>query len=68
MDSRYADLYGRNGRHFETDAGLSWQVPAGPLAGLSLRASQAWHRGNAAYVDGDVDETRLVLDYPLELW
>ncbi|MCY1489653.1 Porin D [compost metagenome] len=67
-DSRYAGLYGRNGRHFESDAGLSWKVPAGPLAGLSLRASQAWHRGNAAYADGDVDETRLVLDYPLELW
>ncbi|MDT4836651.1 Porin D [compost metagenome] len=67
-DSRYAGRYGRGGRHFETDFGLAWQASAGPLAGLSLRASQAWHRGNSAYPDGDVDETRLILDYPLEPW
>lgn len=64
---RYAGQYGRKGEHFETDIGLSWQLQAGPLAGLSLRASQAWHRGNKAYPDGDIDEMRLILDYPLDL-
>lgn len=39
-----------------------------PLAGLALRASQAWHRGNASYLDGDIDETRLVVDYSRSIW
>ncbi|WP_271411370.1 OprD family porin [Pseudomonas sp. Q1-7] len=66
-DSRYAGKYGRGGRHFEADVGLAWQLQAGPLAGLSLRASQVWHRSNTAYPDDDIDETRLILDYPLDL-
>ncbi|HBN8232259.1 MULTISPECIES: OprD family porin [Pseudomonas aeruginosa group] len=67
-ESIYAGLYGRDGRHRETDLGLAYRVKAGPLAGLALRASQAWHRGNPTYLGGDVDETRLILDYPWTIW
>ncbi|EPJ8785329.1 OprD family porin [Pseudomonas aeruginosa] len=67
-ESIYAGLYGRGGRHRESDLGFAYRVTAGPLAGLALRASQAWHRGNASYLDGDIDETRLVLDYSRPIW
>ncbi|WP_273828465.1 OprD family outer membrane porin [Pseudomonas chlororaphis subsp. aureofaciens] len=63
--SIYTGLYGRDGRHWETDLGLAYRIKDGPLAGLSLRTSQAWHRGNHDYLDRDVDETRLTIDYPL---
>ncbi|MGI0883097.1 hypothetical protein ACRCQH_32110, partial [Pseudomonas aeruginosa] len=26
------------------------------------------HRGNASYLDGDIDETRLVVDYSRSIW
>ncbi len=67
-ESIYAGLYGRDGRHRESDLGFAYRVKAGPLAGLALRASQAWHRGNASYLDGDIDETRLVVDYSRSIW
>ncbi|MFH3976578.1 OprD family outer membrane porin, partial [Acinetobacter pittii] len=67
-ESIYAGLYGRDGRHRENDLGFAYRVKAGPLAGLALRASQAWHRGNASYLDGDIDETRLVVDYSRSIW
>lgn len=67
-ESIYAGLYGHDGRHRESDLGFAYRVKAGPLAGLALRASQAWHRGNASYLDGDIDETRLVVDYSRSIW
>lgn len=67
-ESIYAGLYGRDGRYRESDLGFAYRVKAGPLAGLALRASQAWHRGNASYLDGDIDETRLVVDYSRSIW
>lgn len=52
----------------KSNLGFAYRVKAGPLAGLALRASQAWHRGNASYLDGDIDETRLVVDYSRSIW
>ncbi len=66
--SIYAGLYGRDGRHWETDLGLAYRIKDGPMAGLALRTSQAWHRGNRDYLDRNVDETRLTIDYPLASW
>lgn len=67
-ESIYAGLYGRGGRHREKRPRLRLSGQGGPLAGLALRASQAWHRGNASYLDGDIDETRLVVDYSRSIW
>ncbi|WP_236186811.1 OprD family outer membrane porin [Pseudomonas protegens] len=66
--SIYTGLYGRDGRDWETDLGLAYRIKDGPLAGLALRTSQAWHRGNRDYLDRNVDETRLTVDYPLANW
>jgi imipenem/basic amino acid-specific outer membrane pore len=29
---------------------------------------QAWHRGNADQAEGDYNETRLIVDYPISIF
>jgi imipenem/basic amino acid-specific outer membrane pore len=68
-NSAYAAYeYGDNGKHHETDLEAKYVVQAGPAKDLSLRMRQAWHRGNEAQVDGDVNEFRLIADYPINIF
>ncbi|RBH54990.1 MULTISPECIES: OprD family porin [Pseudomonas] len=67
-DSPYrAYGYGADGHHHETNLEAKYVVQSGPLKDLSFRARQAWHRGNAAQADGNIDEFRLITEYPLDL-
>ncbi len=34
---------------------------------LSFRIRQAWHRANADQAEGDQNEFRLIVDYPLSI-
>ncbi len=69
----YAGWYSASGadaRHWERDLDLSYVVQGGPAKDLALRARWANHRGADGYdaVDREVDELRLIVDYPLELF
>jgi len=67
-DSPYrAYGYGDDGHHFETNLEAKYVVQEGPLKNLSFRARQAWHRGNAAQAEGNIDEFRLITEYPINI-
>ncbi|MCD5982218.1 MULTISPECIES: OprD family porin [Pseudomonas] len=65
--SLYANMYGANGKHHETNLEAKYVVQGGPAKDLSFRMRQAWHRGNDAQADGDVNEFRLIVDYPISI-
>ncbi|MBV6750573.1 OprD family porin [Pseudomonas chlororaphis] len=68
VNSPYAgNGYGKDGHHFETNVEAKYVVQAGPLKDLSFRARQAWHRGNADDAEGNINEFRLITEYPLDL-
>ncbi|MCF5710202.1 outer membrane porin, OprD family [Pseudomonas syringae] len=60
-------IYGADGKHHETNLEAKYVVQTGPAKDLSLRMRQAWHRGNDAQADGDVNEFRLIVDYPISI-
>lgn len=67
-DSPYRGYgYGDGGKHHETDLEAKYVVQSGAAKDLSFRIRQAWHRGNAAEADGDVNEFRLIVDYPISI-
>ncbi|MCV4263001.1 OprD family porin [Pseudomonas capsici] len=66
-NSKYAGMYGEDGKHHETNLEAKYVVQTGPAKDLSFRIRQAWHRGNDAQADGDVNEFRLIVDYPISV-
>ncbi|MNE83811.1 Porin D precursor [compost metagenome] len=65
--SPYAGLYGEDGKHHETNVEAKYVIQEGAAKDLSFRIRQAWHRGNTDQGEGDVDEFRLIVDYPLSV-
>jgi imipenem/basic amino acid-specific outer membrane pore len=59
--------YGEDGKHHETNVEAKYVVQGGPAKDLSFRIRQAWHRANTDQAEGDVDEFRLIVDYPLSV-
>ncbi|BAP45836.1 outer membrane porin protein OprD [Pseudomonas sp. StFLB209] len=66
-NSAYAGLYGENGRHHETNFETRYIVQSGAAKDLSVRLRQAFHRANLDQGEKNVNEVRLILDYPLNL-
>jgi len=67
-DSPYRSYgYGEDGKHHETNLEAKYVVQSGPAKDLSFRVRQAFHRGNTDQVEGDVNEFRLIVDYPLSI-
>jgi imipenem/basic amino acid-specific outer membrane pore len=60
--------YGADGKHHETNFEAKYVVQTGPVKDLSMRVRQAWHRGNADQAEGDYNETRLIVDYPISIF
>jgi imipenem/basic amino acid-specific outer membrane pore len=63
----YGGLYGEDGKHHETNLEAKYVVQAGPAKDLSFRIRQAWHRANTDEGEGDINEFRLIVDYPLSI-
>ncbi|HCF3735782.1 TPA: OprD family outer membrane porin, partial [Pseudomonas aeruginosa] len=59
--------YGEDGKHHETNLEAKYVVQSGPAKDLSFRIRQAWHRANADQAEGDQNEFRLIVDYPLSI-
>jgi len=66
-NSTYTGLYGSDGKHHETNLEAKYVVQTGPAKDLSFRIRQAWHRANADQGEGDVNEFRLIVDYPISV-
>lgn len=71
IDSQRTDpnsaFAGADGKHWERDIDVQYVVQEGVAKDLSLRARYATHRGSSDQIDGDVDELRLIVEYPLSL-
>ena len=65
--SAYAGLYGADGKHHETNLEVKYVIQNGPAKDLSFRIRQAWHSANADEGEGDINEFRLITDYPLNI-
>lgn len=62
----YAGMYGADDKERETDVELKYVVQSGPAKHLTLRARQMWHRGDAS-TGGDLNQIRLMFEYPLDI-
>ncbi|WP_324730611.1 OprD family porin [Pseudomonas paeninsulae] len=63
----YAAL-GDNGKHWERDIQAQYVVQSGPAKNLSLTLQQTVHRANSAQADGDVNQVRIITQYPLDIF
>lgn len=66
-NSTYTGLYGKDGSHHETNVEAKYVVQTGPAKDLSFRIRQAFHRANTDEGEGDVNEFRLIVDYPISV-
>jgi len=60
--------YGEDGKHHEINVEAKYVVQSGPAKDLSLRLREAIHRANADQAEGDVNELRLIADYPINVF
>jgi len=67
VDSPYFGQYGDDGKHHETNVEAKYVVQTGPAKDLSFRVRQAWHSANSDQYDGDANEFRLIVDYPISI-
>lgn len=68
IDGGYVGQQGRGGKHWERDLDLKYVVQSGAAKDLSLRLRQATHRANASQGESDIDEVRLIAEYPLSIF
>jgi imipenem/basic amino acid-specific outer membrane pore len=59
--------YRDGARHWERNTDVQYVVQSGTAKNLSLRARYAVHRSNSAEPRGDMDEIRLIVEYPFKL-
>jgi hypothetical protein len=69
----YSNWYsadGKNARHWERDIDVKYVVQGGKAKDLAVRLQWATHRGGQGYsaVDRDVDEYRMIVDYPINVF
>lgn len=57
-----------DGKHWERDLWLGYVVQSGPAKGLTFKALQGTHRvGGDHTAENNVDQLRLIVEYPLDL-
>lgn len=66
----YYSADGKHATHWERDLDMRYVVQQGPAKNLAVRARWANHRGGNGYnaMDQDIDELRLIVDYPIEVF
>jgi imipenem/basic amino acid-specific outer membrane pore len=67
-NSAYTNRYGANGKHHETDIMAKYVVQSGAAKDLAVRVQQAWHRANTDQGEGNINELRLIVDYPISIF
>ena len=56
------------GKEWERDSELKYQVQGGTFKDLSLRLRNSTYRSNYEKFARDMDETRLIVSYNLSIW
>ncbi|WP_296258889.1 MULTISPECIES: OprD family porin [unclassified Pseudomonas] len=66
--SRYRYPEGSDTRHWERDIEARYVVQSGTAKDLSFRLRQATHRASTGYRYADINEVRLIVDYPINIF
>ncbi|MFF7707999.1 OprD family outer membrane porin [Pseudomonas sp. NPDC007930] len=69
VNNPFYSYYSADGeaKHHETNVEAKYVVQSGPAKDLSFRIRQAWHSANQYQADGDANEFRLIVDYPISI-
>jgi hypothetical protein len=61
---------GKDAKHWERDIDVKYVVQGGKAKDLAMRFQWATNRGSNGYsaVDRDVDEYRVIIDYPINVF
>lgn len=51
-------------KHWERDLQIAYKVPTGFAKGLDIKLRQATHRATTGYRYNDIDELRVIIEYP----
>lgn len=62
---RYIYKAGVDYTHWERDITLAYKVPSGFAKGLDMKLRQATHRSTKGYRYNDIDELRVIFEYPI---
>lgn len=54
-------------KHHETNLEAKYVLQSGPAKDLSFRTRMAWHRAEGGQIDGDGNNFRLIVDYPISV-
>jgi imipenem/basic amino acid-specific outer membrane pore len=65
--SGFLDIGARNEKHWERNLEAKYVLQNGPAKDLSMRVRHSTHRGSSNQIDGDTDEVRLIVEYPLNI-
>ncbi|MFG0753850.1 OprD family porin [Pseudomonas sp. TYF_14] len=66
--SPYFGKWGDSGKHWESDLELRYVVQSGKAKGLTTRLRHATHRANSDQFERDLDETRLIVEFPIKIF
>lgn len=66
--ARYRYAPGSDPHHWERDIEARYVVQSGKAKDLSLRVRQATHRASTGYRYTDINEVRLIIDYPITVF
>lgn len=58
----------KDNKHWERDIEVKYVVQSGPARNLSLRVRHATHRATTGYRYTDIDEVRVIAEYPLKVF
>lgn len=63
----YYSILGDDGKHWERDIEVKYVVQSGSAKNLSFVLQQTVHRSNSAQADGDVNQLRVITQYPIDV-
>jgi imipenem/basic amino acid-specific outer membrane pore len=65
----YLKAYGddKGATHNETNVEAKYVIQEGPVKNLSFRTRLAWHNASGGQADGDANNFRLIVDYPITI-
>jgi len=67
IKSYYGSRFASDADHHETNVEAKYVVQEGPAKNLSFRTRLAWHRASTEQIDGNSNNFRLIVDYPISI-
>jgi imipenem/basic amino acid-specific outer membrane pore len=66
--ARYVYDPDKDNKHWERDFDIRYVIQSGPASGVSFRLRQATHRATTGYRYVDIDEIRLITEFPIDIF